>query len=64
MTGPEIVGGPLDGLVADGQAIGVRVVLDLTARPLPSGGPEPLPVVEIPDTVAALLLLCYEPYAS
>ena len=46
--------GPLDGLVADGRAIGVRVVLDLTAPP-PSRAEDPLPVVVVPDSLADLL---------
>jgi hypothetical protein len=47
-------GGPLDDLVADGRAIGVRVVLDLTAAP-PSHSDDPLPLVVVPDSLADLL---------
>ncbi len=46
--------GPLDGLVADGRAIGVRTVLDLTSTP-PSHQDDPLPVVLVPDSLADLL---------
>ena len=46
--------GALDGLVADGQAIGVRVVLDLTAHPADRHD-APAASVLVPDSTAALL---------
>jgi hypothetical protein len=62
MAPAEGAHGPLDGLVADGQAIGVRVVLDLTRPPVPHTD-DPQLVVEVPDSAAALLA-GYDPYGS
>jgi len=47
--------GSMDRVVADGRAIGVRVVLDLTAAVPPSRTDDPLPVVVVPDSLADLL---------
>jgi hypothetical protein len=56
-SGPAVgqPSGPLDRLVADGRAIGVRVVFDLTATASPSHTDDPLPVVLVPDSLADLL---------
>jgi hypothetical protein len=52
----------LDGLVAAGRAIGVRVVLDLTAPPV-NHDQDPIPLVVVPDS-AALLLEGFPTYGS
>ncbi len=56
------VDGALDGLVAAGRAIGVRVVLDLTAPPV-NHRQDPVPLVVVPDS-AALLLEGFPTYGS
>lgn len=57
LLGPTTAGsaGALDDLVADGRAIGVRVVLDLTGAAAPSHVDDSLPVVVVPDSLADLL---------
>jgi hypothetical protein len=47
--------GSMDRLVADGRAIGVRVVLDLTAAVPASRTDDPPPLVVVPDSLADLL---------